>query len=175
MKMKLIQSLKLAWRYKYLPFTILLQLLARIMPIGTITLHRLRGVKIGKGCNISKEAFIDEMEPRSVSIGNEVVISPHVKIIAHSNYGKALYPYMGKRKVEKVRIEDGAFIGIGAIILKGVTIGKCAVVGAGSVVTKDVAPYTVAAGVPAKPIKRLKKKYKKGDISLYELFYGAEE
>lgn len=52
-----------------------------------------------------------------------------------------------------VRIEDDCWIGAGAIILNGVTIGKGSVVGAGAVVTKDVAPYTIVAGNPARKIK----------------------
>ena len=52
-----------------------------------------------------------------------------------------------------VAVEDNVWIGTRSLILAGVTIGEGAVVGAGSVVTKDVAPYTVVAGVPAKFIK----------------------
>lgn len=51
--------------------------------------------------------------------------------------------------------KDDAWIGAGSIILPGVTIGEGAVVGAGAVVTKDVPPYTVVVGVPARPIKRI--------------------
>jgi acetyltransferase-like isoleucine patch superfamily enzyme len=52
-----------------------------------------------------------------------------------------------------VAIKDGAHIGIGAIIMPGVTIGEGAVIGAGAVVTKDIPPYAVAVGSPAKVIK----------------------
>lgn len=55
----------------------------------------------------------------------------------------------------KIRIQDNAWVGFNAIILKGVTIGKGAVVAAGSVVTKDVAPFTLVAGNPAKFVKNL--------------------
>lgn len=54
-----------------------------------------------------------------------------------------------------IRIEKGSWIGARAMVLKGVTIGRCAVVGAGSVVTHDVPPYTIAAGNPAKVIRKL--------------------
>ena len=54
-----------------------------------------------------------------------------------------------------VHIESGAFIGVAAIILAGVRIGRCSVIAAGAVVTEDVAPYTVVAGVPARVIKTL--------------------
>jgi galactoside O-acetyltransferase len=54
-----------------------------------------------------------------------------------------------------VKIEPRAWIGFGAIILKGVTVGEGAVVGAGAVVTKDVPPWTIVAGNPARPIRAL--------------------
>ena len=53
-----------------------------------------------------------------------------------------------------VIIKDNAWIGMSAIILKGVTVGEGAIVAAGSVVTKDVPPHTIVAGVPAKVIKK---------------------
>ncbi len=58
--------------------------------------------------------------------------------------------------MKPILIKRGAWIGARAIILKGVTIGECAVVGAGSVVTKDVESYTVVAGNPARFIKNIK-------------------
>ncbi|GAB2771862.1 hypothetical protein GCM10027275_13330 [Rhabdobacter roseus] len=54
---------------------------------------------------------------------------------------------------KKVIIKDGAHIGIGAILMPGVTIGEGAIVGAGSVVTKDIPPYSIAVGAPARVIK----------------------
>ena len=56
-------------------------------------------------------------------------------------------------KTSNVIIKDGAHIGIGAILMPGVTIGKGAVIGAGAVVTKDIPDYSVAIGVPARVIK----------------------
>ena len=60
-------------------------------------------------------------------------------------------------KEGKVIIKDGAHIGIGSIIMPGVTIGKGAVIGAGAVVTKDIPDYCLAVGVPAKVIKEFGK------------------
>ncbi len=61
-----------------------------------------------------------------------------------------------KRHIESfVLIKRGAWIGAAAIVLPGVTIGEYSIVGAGSVVTKDVEPYTVVAGNPAKVIRRI--------------------
>jgi chloramphenicol O-acetyltransferase type B len=59
----------------------------------------------------------------------------------------------GKEIIGEVRIRKGAFIGMNTTIMPGVTIGEGAVVAAGSVVTRDVEPFTVVGGVPAKKIK----------------------
>jgi len=123
----------------------------------TVFFHRLRGVKIGKGSKISRSVLIDDSSPNLVNIGKKVWISAGAQILCHQRdlsthkKGKAV---MDNRLIfEKVTIKDGAHIGIGAIILPGVTIGEGAVIGAGAVVTKDIPPYSVAIGVPARVIK----------------------
>jgi carbonic anhydrase/acetyltransferase-like protein (isoleucine patch superfamily) len=64
------------------------------------------------------------------------------------------YVTVGHRAIiHSATVEDGAMIGMGAILLNGVTVGKGSIVGAGAVVTKDVAPYTLVAGVPSKPVR----------------------
>ena len=62
---------------------------------------------------------------------------------------------MGDKKMAKVTIEHDAFIGAGCLILKGVTIGACSIVGAGSVVTKSIPPHQLWAGNPARFIRAL--------------------
>ncbi|MDX9694897.1 MAG: acyltransferase [Bacteroidales bacterium] len=132
-----------------IPFTFPAQL--------TTFLHRLRGVKVGKGSKISRTVQIDDSNPELVEIGKKVWITAGVMILCHQRDLK--YYEVGKPimdcplKSAKVVIKDGAHIGIGAIIMPGVTIGEGAVVGAGSVVTKDIPPYSVATGIPAKVIK----------------------
>jgi phosphonate metabolism protein (transferase hexapeptide repeat family) len=64
------------------------------------------------------------------------------------------HAFFAARRAARTRIGDDVWIGHGAVILAGVTVGSGAVVAAGAVVTKDVAPYTVVGGVPAKPIRR---------------------
>lgn len=76
----------------------------------------------------------------------------------HGNLLTRVYP----KKIAPVIIEDNCWIGANAIVLPGITIGRCSVVGAGSVVTKDVPPYSVVAGVPARMIKTM-------DSALFEL------
>lgn len=64
------------------------------------------------------------------------------------------YVTVGHRAIiHSANVEDGAMIGMGAILLNGVTVGKGAIVAAGAVITKDVAPYTLVAGVPGKPMR----------------------
>ena len=93
-----------------------------------------------------------------IVIGKAVGIAPYVKILTSTHKEEKLNkPILWcDLDFKEVIIGDGSDIGIGAIILPGVTIGKGAIVGAGAVVTKDVEPHTVVAGVPAKLQRRRK-------------------
>ncbi len=87
-----------------------------------------------------------------IKIGNHVLIGTGVIVTdsdAHPIHLVDRRGY-GEAKVQKVSIEDDTFIGARALILKGVTIGRGSVVGAGSVVTRRVEPFTIVAGNPAK-------------------------
>jgi acetyltransferase-like isoleucine patch superfamily enzyme len=105
---------------------------------------------------------------QGIEIGNDVLISWGVTIIDHNSHSlkfserqKDVEDWHNDKKdwsgvrTAKVAIQDKVWIGFNAIILKGVTIGEGAIVGAGSVVSKDVPPYTVVAGNPAKVIREL--------------------
>jgi len=127
----------------------------------TTFVHKLRGVKIGKGSKINRTAIVEGSHPDLVEIGKYVWVTAGVLILCHQRdltayeVGK---PVMNNPLVyKKVIIKDGAHIGIGAIIMPGVTIGEGAVIGAGAVVTNDIPPYSVAVGVPAKVIKTFSK------------------
>jgi acetyltransferase-like isoleucine patch superfamily enzyme len=123
-------------------------------------LHRLRGVKIGKKSHIARGAYLDDRQPDFIHIGNGVAITSGVMILCHqrdlSQYKPGMYAMHCPFIEGKVIIKDGAHIGIGAIIMPGVTIGEGAIIGAGAVVTKDIPPYSVAVGMPAKVIKTYK-------------------
>ena len=96
-----------------------------------------------------------------IIIGDRVSIAPNVTIVAESSPNNSPHlanvPYVKENLVkdEKVIIEDDVWIGASATILPGVKIGKGAIIGAGAVVTKNVAAYSVVAGVPAKVVRTL--------------------
>jgi acetyltransferase-like isoleucine patch superfamily enzyme len=108
---------------------------------------------IEDGTWIGQQCFLHSAG--GIHIGKNVGIGPGVKIItsAHGEEGIGIPILHGKIVFKEVIIEDDADIGVGSIILPGIVIGKGALVGAGSVVTKDVEPFHVVAGVPAKTIK----------------------
>jgi acetyltransferase-like isoleucine patch superfamily enzyme len=123
----------------------------------TALIHRLRGVKIENiwRVYIAYHVLIDSIHPEEIEVGEDAWLTREVKIIAHFNPTPRLKEIVGGKRVEKVKIGRGAFVGIGAIILPGVKIGEGSLVGPGSVVTKDVPDYTWVAGNPARPIKSL--------------------
>jgi len=108
---------------------------------------------IGDGTWIGQQCFLHSAG--SIKIGKNVGIGPGVKIITsiHHESGIEIPILNSPLEFKGVFIDDDSDIGIGSIILPGVTIGKGAIVGAGAVVTKNVAPYDVVAGNPAKTIR----------------------
>jgi acetyltransferase-like isoleucine patch superfamily enzyme len=173
---RIAEALHIGWYHRRAAYSVPLNLLARSLPFGTVTLQRLRGVRIGRGVILPKEVFLDDMDGHLIEIGDEVVMAPGVRIFAHTHFGPRLYPYMGGRTVARVRISDGAYLGTNAVILKGVTVGECAVVAAGSVVTRDVPPRTLVGGAPAKVLRELTVRYRlpdpeAGPPTLHDVFF----
>jgi len=120
-----------------------LQLLARVAPgamSARVRLNRWRGVHIGKDVWIGYDAIIETSHPHLVTIHDRVAVGIRTTIIAHN------------REQRGVVIEEDAVLGPGAIVLPNVTIGRGAIVTAGSVVTKSVPPKTMVQGNPARPI-----------------------
>lgn len=123
--------------------------------------YKAMGVKVGTGTKIAATVDIDMSAPELITIGKNVWVTRGVMLLCHQ---RDLSQYeVGKPvmdcplKYAPIVINDGAHIGIGAIIMPGVTIGEGAVIGAGSVVTKDIPPYSIAVGTPAKVIKTFEK------------------
>ena len=87
-------------------------------------------------------------------IGDDVIINTGA-IVEHDNcIGNAVHIAPGAKLAGRVTVGEYAFIGIGAIVVGNLNIGRSAVVGAGAVVLHDVEPFSVVAGIPAKPIRK---------------------
>lgn len=109
-------------------------------------------VKLGARVAINHNVFM--LGRSRIEIGDDVILSAGAMLI---DSGISAKGYAGPNRHyddEFIRIEDGAWIGAGAIILPGVTVGKMSIVGAGAVVTKDVPPFTIVVGNPARAVGR---------------------
>jgi acetyltransferase-like isoleucine patch superfamily enzyme len=111
------------------------------------------GLVVGDHSNIGPYAYIGCSGP--IQIGSNVMISPRVSIYAENHVIAGVDIPMKEQGVTQkgVVIEDDCWIAANSVILDGVRIGRGSVVAAGAVVSRDVPPYTVVAGVPAKVIK----------------------
>jgi len=141
---------------------------------GSIPFHHIRrlvyrsgGIKIGNGSSI--HMYTRFYDPKNISIGEDSIIGEHAVLDGrdqliignHVALASDVMIYNSEHDIndrdfkpitEKVVIEDYVFIGPRAIIMPGITIGKGSIVAAACVVTKDVPPFAIVAGVPAKII-----------------------
>jgi acetyltransferase-like isoleucine patch superfamily enzyme len=108
---------------------------------------RWMGVKFGDSY-AGRDCLFDEEAPELISIGDGATISSRVIIATHDSWRGIAAP---------VRIGNKAFVGIGVILMPGITVGECAVVAAGAVVTKSVEPWTIVGGSPARLIRRIER------------------
>ena len=108
-------------------------------------------IKIGNNVYINSNSLL--MARGGITIEDDVMLAANVQLLSnnHDEYDRQVLT------CKPIHIKRGAWIGAGASILPGVTIGKYAIVGAGAIVTKDVGDYEVAVGVPAKIVKTLDK------------------
>ncbi len=124
-------------------------------PVRRWSMRKL-GYSVGDNVYIASDIIITQnfvYNRGSLEIGDRVSIAPRVVItlISHAN-ASYIRKYIPIRR-GGVKICNDCWIGAGAIILNGITIGEGAVVGAGAIVTKDVEPYTIVVGNPAHKIK----------------------
>ncbi|WP_339190079.1 DapH/DapD/GlmU-related protein [Paenibacillus sp. FSL R5-0490] len=122
-------------------------------PWGT-QLTVVKGARLTIGDDVMINAGVGIAANVEVTIGNNVMIGPRTSIF-DSAYHRIDSLDDGSQTAKRIVIQDNAWIGTGALILPGVTIGRNAVVAAGSTVTKDVPENTLVAGAPAKIIREL--------------------
>ena len=125
--------------------------------VDAITYARSIGVNIGNDCRIiNPELETFGSEPYLIRIGDHVTLSSGVRLVTHDG---GVWVFRNQNKnIEKfgpIIIGNNVFVGTNSIILPGVRIGDSCVIGAGSIVTKDIPPNSVVAGVPARKIKSI--------------------
>lgn len=119
------------------------------------------GATINIGAVIGEGTMID----MNATLGGRATVGKN----AHIGAGSVLAGVIEPPSAKPVVVEDDVMIGANVVVLEGVTIGKGSVVGAGAVVTKDIPPYSVATGVPARVIKEIDEKTKSKTEILQEL------
>jgi len=137
----------------------LLNLLAHHMihPGTRLWLYRKMGVNIGRDCVVEMYCNLDDQFPELIFFEDHSGPSRYVTIVCHDDVAARTEQGSITRHgyVAPVRMKSYSAIGVGSILLPGVTLHEGAMVGAGAVVTRDIPPYSLAVGVPAKVIKSL--------------------
>jgi acetyltransferase-like isoleucine patch superfamily enzyme len=120
-----------------------------------VALYRWMGARIGRDVFIGLDAYLDDQFPELIVIEDSVTISFRVTIAVHDDARRMDRLEAGKLQgtVAPVVLERGCYLGAGCLLLPGVTVGERSIIAAGAVVTRDVPPGKVAAGVPARVIK----------------------
>ena len=148
------------WRSVLLKYSMYSAILA---PLNYRTIRpiiwRWLGAKVGKQCYIGYEVYIDLMHADMITVEDNVHIDNRCFLLCHKRdistyYQGDDYTKLGY-KIAPITICRGCSIGSASILMPGVTIGEGAIVGAGSLVTKDIPAWTVATGRPAKVVKQI--------------------
>jgi acetyltransferase-like isoleucine patch superfamily enzyme len=113
------------------------------------------GLAMGRDCFVGDECLIDLAE--AVSLEDQVTLAERVLVLTHTNVGYHDHPLQKQfpPMAAAVVVEAGSFVGAGVTLLPGVRVGRGSFVAAGSVVTEDVPPATLVAGVPARAVRAL--------------------
>lgn len=153
-----------------------------------LTHLRRLGMSIGQGTTVydPRSVLIDETRPWLVTLGSHVQIARGVTILTHGYEWAVLKGVYGEvlGSAGQVTVGDNVFLGVNAVILKGVAIGSNTIIGAGSVVTRDIPANCVAAGNPARVLMTLEEYYEKRKaaqlpeaqalVAQYRRTYGKE-
>lgn len=152
-----IKHFRNSFLLKYCMYSVLLSPInyRKIRPI----IWRWMGAKVGKDCFIGYEVWIDMTNTNLVELEDHVHIANRCILLCHqrdlSNYfigdDYAKLPYVRK----KITLKKGCLLGMDTIVMPGVTVGEGSIIGAGSIVTKDIPDWTIATGRPAKVIKNI--------------------
>lgn len=115
----------------------------------------LAGLEIGDECFVGDECLFDLAE--AVRLESRVTLAERVLVLTHTNVGYRDHPLQAHfpAMAAPVVVEAGSFLGASVTVLPGVRVGAQSFVAAGSVVTKDVPPRTLVAGVPARPVRAI--------------------
>lgn len=126
---------------------------ATIRPTNVLVDEPGEGLRVGDHSNIGAYAYIGCSG--YIEVGNNVMMGPRVTLLAENHLiGRVDVPMIRQGVERKIlSIADDCWLGAGCIVMAGVQIGRGAVVAAGAVVTRDVPPYSVVAGVPARVIR----------------------
>ena len=133
--------------------------------------NKYRNLSIGDNTHVELDN-LDGITPQLVVIGRNCVFAPKSVVLTHD---ACLLPYSGKYVFRETRIGDNVFVGYGAVILPGIKVESNVVIGANSVVTKDVAGGLVVAGNPAKIICTTKELYEKKEKFLSEASFNWKQ
>jgi len=113
------------------------------------------GLSLGRECFLGDECLLDLAE--AIVLEDQVTFAERVLVLTHTNVGYRDHPLQPHFPplAAPVVVEAGCFVGAGAILLPGIRVGRGSFVAAGSVVTEDVPPGTLVAGVPARVVRAL--------------------
>lgn len=112
-----------------------------------------RQLKIGTYARINEHVFLQG----KITVGNHVMMAPYVAIYTNTHeHARTDIPMVmaGDTDTKPVTIENNVWLGRNVVVLPGITVGEGSIVGANAVVTKNVAPFTIVGGIPAKEIRK---------------------